>query len=348
MSNLSSSMRLADWFSRRRGVEEGDVTLGHHRIYVLPTPTGMVFWLVIAVLLIGSINFGLQLGYLLTFTIVGIALVSLYHTHRNLSGLVLRGQAVAPVHAGDVVGFELTVSNPVLTDRYAMNFAFMLPSRRWRVPHKAPEEPMPGTWVDLPAGSTQRVRVALPTRRRGLRQCPRIRLSTRFPFGLWEAWAYFQPALATVIYPAPETDAPPLPPARSGQGETSAATAGGDEFSGVRPYRPGDPEKMIAWRLAARSDELTVRFFESNAAGDVMLDMNSLPSSLNVEQRIARLTRWVLMAEAGLVSYGLTLPGVTIERGRGPVHEARCLQALALYQAPAQGRAGTTRSERAA
>jgi len=342
MPDLTSSNWLADWFSRRHGIEEGDVVLGHHRIYILPTRTGLVFWLVIAVLLIGSINFGLQLGYLLTFTIVGIALVSLYHTHRNLSGLVLRGQGVAPVHAGDVVGFELTVSNPVLTDRYAMNFAFMLPSRRWRVPKKAHEEPMPGTWIDLPAASTQRVRVALPTRRRGLRQCPRIRLSTRFPFGLWEAWAYFQPALATVIYPTPETDAPPLPPARSGDGETSAATAGGDEFSGVRPYRPGDPQKMIAWRLAARSDDLTVRFFESNAAGDVMLDMDSLPSGLGVEQRIARLTRWVLMAEAGTASYGLTIPGATIERGRGPVHEAHCLQALALYQAP--GRDGTDTS----
>jgi uncharacterized protein (DUF58 family) len=348
MSDLRSSMRLAEWFSRRHGIEEGDVALGHHRIYILPTRTGMVFWLVIAVLLIGSINFGLQLGYLLTFTIVGMALVSLYQTHRNLSGLVLRGQAVAPVHAGDVVGFELTVSNPVLTDRYAMNFAFMLPSRRWRVPKKAHEDPMPGTWVDLPAGSTQRVRVALPTRRRGLRQCPRIRLSTRFPFGLWEAWAYFQPALATVVYPRPETDAPPLPQGLSGHGETSATIAGGDEFSGVRPYRPGDPQKMIAWRLAARSDDLTVRFFESNAAADVVLDMNSLPSSLSVEQRIARLARWVLMAEAGTASYSLTIPGVTIERGRGPVHEARCLKALALLPAPGPDGAGAARPEQGA
>jgi hypothetical protein len=133
------------------------------------------------VLLIGSINFGLQLGYLLTFTIVGMALMSLYQTHRNLSGLVLRGQGVAPVHAGDVVGFELTVVNPVLADRYALNFSFMLPVRRWRVPQKAQEEPMPGTWIDVAAASSARVRVALPTRRRGLRQCPRIRLSTRFP-----------------------------------------------------------------------------------------------------------------------------------------------------------------------
>lgn len=343
MSSLPQSMRLAEWFGRRHGIEDGDVALDHRRIFILPTRTGMVFWGVIAVLLIGSINFGLQLGYLLTFTIVGMALTSLYQTHRNLAGLVLRGQGVSPVHAGDVVGFELTVVNPVLADRYALNFSFMLPARRWRVPQKAHEEPMPGSWVDLPAGSSARVRVALPTRRRGLRQCPRIRLSTRFPFGLWEAWSYFQPALSTVVYPAPESDAPPLPSASAGEGEASAAVAGGDEFSGVRPYRPGDPRKMIAWRLAARSDELTVRFFESSAAGDIELDFERLPPRLGVEERIARLTRWVLMAEAGHAGYALNLPGGAIGPGHGPEHAARCLQALALFPpADAQGPAGSS------
>lgn len=347
MSSLPRSTRLAEWIGRRHGIEGGDVALGHRRIYILPTRTGMVFWGVVAVLLIGSINFGLQLGYLLTFTIVGMALMSLYQTHRNLSGLVLRGQGVAPVHAGDVVGFELGVINPVMADRYALNFSFMLPARRWRVPNKSPEDPLPGTWADIPSTSSVRVRVALPTRRRGLRQCPRIRLSTRFPFGLWEAWTYFQPALSTVVYPAPEADAPPLPGPQSGDGEANAPVPGGDEFSGVRPYRPGDPRRMIAWRLAARSDDLTVRLFESNAAGDVELDMQRLPGRLSVEQRIARLTRWVLMAEAGQAGYTLRLPGVTIEAGRGPAHAARCLEALALYPAPGPSAPDESAGERA-
>jgi uncharacterized protein (DUF58 family) len=340
MSTPSLSLRLADWISRRQGIEAGDVMLVHRRIFVVPTRTGLVFWGVVGVMLIGSINFELQMGYLLTFTIVGLALVSLYHTHRNLSGLVLRGQSVAPVHAGDVAAFELSVSNPVSTDRHALNFSFILPSRRWRVPDKAHEEPMPGTWLDVPAFSVCRIRVALPTRRRGRRQCPRIRLSTRFPFGLWSAWSYLQPDLSTVVYPAPEIDAPPLPPEQSGHGESGGAVAGGDEFSGVRPYRPGDPRKMIAWRLAARSDDLSVKFFESTSLGDMLLDFNSLPAQMSVEQKMARMARWVLMAEAGHVSYALRLPGVELARGRGPDHAARCLEALALYESPRAAGAG--------
>jgi uncharacterized protein (DUF58 family) len=331
MSALPQSQLLANWIERYRGVETGDVLLDRHRIYILPTRTGLVFWLVVFVLLIGSINFSLQLGYLLTFTIVSMALVSMYHAHRNLSGLTIRGQAVAPVHAGDVASFELTVSNPFSTDRYALNFSFMLPARRWRVPDKELEEPMPGTWIDVPARSVCRIGVGLPTRRRGRRDCPRIRLSTRFPFGLWEAWSYLRPDLSTVIYPLPESGAPPLPATGTGHDESSGITAGGDEFSGVRPYRPGDPQKMIAWRLAARSDELSVKFFESTGGGDVLLDFESLPQQLDVEQRIARLTRWVLMAEAASLSYGLKLPGTDVELGRGHEHSERCLEALALY-----------------
>ena len=84
MAVLPQSRLLADWIERYRGVETGDVLLDHRRIYILPTRTGLVFWAVVMVLMIGSINFSLQLGYLLTFTIVSMALVSMYHTHRNL------------------------------------------------------------------------------------------------------------------------------------------------------------------------------------------------------------------------------------------------------------------------
>jgi uncharacterized protein (DUF58 family) len=332
MSALAQWPRLADWIERYRGIETGDLLLDRHRIYILPTRTGLMFWIVVFVLLIGSINFSLQLGYLLTFTIVSIGVVSMYHTHRNLSGLTIRGQVAEPVHAGDVASFELTISNPFLTVRYALNFNFMLPARRWRVPHKEHEEPMPGTWVDVPASSVRRIGVGLPTRRRGRRACPRIRVSTRFPFGLWEAWSYLRPDLSAVIYPAPEIDSPALPAGQTGHGESSGITAGGDEFSGVRPYQPGDPRKMIAWRLAARSDELSVKFFESTDGGEVWLDFDSLPPTLSAEQRISRLASWVLMAQAAGVSYGLQLPADRVDLGRGHAHCERCLEALALYE----------------
>jgi len=66
----------------------------------------------------------------------------------------------------------------------------------------------------------------------------------------------------------------------------------GDDFAGVRPYQAGDAQKLIAWRLAARSDDLSVKQFEAAGGGDLMLDFDALPSSLGLEHRLSRLTRW--------------------------------------------------------
>ena len=51
-----------------------------------------------------------------------------------------------------------------------------------------------------------------------------------------------------------------------------------------------------------------------------------------LEQRLSRLCGWVLEAERSGANYGLRLPGTEIAPGRGELHRAACLQALALYQ----------------
>jgi len=188
------------------------------------------------------------------------------------------------------------------------------------------------TLVDVAASSSARVSIGLPTRRRGRRSCPRVRISTRFPFGLWEAWAYASPQMTTVVYPSPELEAPPLPLGSGGERDiANGVVAGTDDFAGVRPYRAGDPLKSIAWRLAARNDELSVKLFESSAGEETVLDYEALPRSLPVEQRISRLTRWVLLADAAGLRYSLNMPGDRIATAAGPAQRVRCLEALALF-----------------
>ena len=53
---------------------------------------------------------------------------------------------------------------------------------------------------------------------------------------------------------------------------------------------------------------------------------------LSPEDRLSRLTRWVVDAESAGLSYGLRLNSVTIDRASGASHRAECLQALALAQ----------------
>jgi uncharacterized protein (DUF58 family) len=115
-----------------------------------------------------------------------------------------------------------------------------------------------------------------------------------------------------------------------GSSEGVGLASSGDDFAGVRPYQPGDPQKMIAWRLAARSDDLSVKVFDAQGGGDLVLDLDTLPSHLSFQDKLARLTRWVLAADATQVRYGLNLHGTTIPFGEGKEHRERCLVALAL------------------
>ena len=64
--------------------------LGQRRVYILPTSAGLMFGVTLVLLLIGSINYNLSLGYVLTFLLAGIGIVSMLHTWRNLARVALR------------------------------------------------------------------------------------------------------------------------------------------------------------------------------------------------------------------------------------------------------------------
>jgi uncharacterized protein (DUF58 family) len=323
--------KIVRWLFRNHAEPPGDVALDRRRVFILPTRAGLVFAGVSLTIWFGSLNFNLQLGFLLAFFVLSVALVGMYQTHRNLVHLVIREQRAVPVHAGEMADFEFVVENPSMEPRYAVHIAFLLPRRRKAASRKLIERPMRGVWIDVPASSSARLGIGLPTRRRGRRDCPRLRISTRFPFGLWEAWAYASPQLTTIVYPAPEVDAPPLPLGDGGDREfANSVVAGTDDFAGVRSYQPGDALKSVAWRLFARNEELSVKLFESSAGQETRLDFHDLPAAVPWERRIARLTRWVLMADAAGLRYSLALPGTQICAASGRAQCTRCLEALAL------------------
>ena len=328
------TVRIGQWIAGRRGPESGDVLLDRRRVYILPTTPGLVFGGAILVLLIGSINYDLQLGYVLTFLVASMAVVGMHTTHSNLAQIVLRGVRVEPVFAGDVAVFEVTATNPTTVDRFALRFAFIDPAtapRRFPSLLRHPRSALTVS-TEVPARGDRSIGVPLPAPRRGHLPAPRIVIETRYPFGLWRAWAYLTPALTAIVYPTPEADAPPLPTTGAGGGDGFGLAASGDDFAGVRPYSPGDPQKMIAWRLAARSDELSVKQFEAQGGGEMLLDFDSLPRHLDVEQKLSRLTRWVLDADAAHTRYGLRLPDTMVFAGSGKQHRERCLTALALQR----------------
>lgn len=311
--------QLAPRLSRRHRPVVGDFRLDRHIIYILPSRAGLVFAGALATMLLAAINYSLQLGYLLTFLLFSIALVSMLHTWRNLAGLVLRAGRAEPVHAGDIAEFHLTVLNRSRLARYAIQFD---------VPGMA--QPIV---IDAGAEAETASSLALPTRDRGRLAVPRIKLSTSFPLGLWRAWSYWHPASSVVVWPAVETPAPALPPGLTQDGRTTGGGPGEDDFSAVRPYRDGDSPRRLAWKAMARSgsDEPLTKDFDGGIGGELALDWRTLPVALDTEARLSRLCAWVLLADQLSLRFALVLPTGPIGPDSNLAHTHRCLDALALY-----------------
>ena len=103
-------------------------------------------------------------------------------------------------------------------------------------------------------------------------------LSSVYPLGLWRGWAYVHFPLAGIVYPAPESDAPPLPPGAVGHDANATARGDDADLAGLRDYQPGDPMQRIAWKAVARGAGWHTKQFEgAGGGGPVELAWQALP-----------------------------------------------------------------------
>lgn len=311
--------RIGDWIFPSKGPEAGPVELTQRRVYILPTRAGLLFGLTMVLMLIGSINYSLSLGYGLTFLLIGTGVVSMLHTWRNLAHVQLRPGRSSPVFAGDRARFVVLVSNPGRVRRVSLAVQF------------GGGEPL---FLDVEPESEAEARVRLPAMRRGLFRPGRFRVFTVYPLGLFYAWAKVDLELACLVYPAPEGGAVPLPQQQAATGEGAALGKGEEDFAGLRDYYPGDSTRRIAWKAAARTDVFVTKLFVGSAGAEMWLDFTQTPERLGLEGRLSRLARWVVDAQTSGFRYGLRLPGKEIGLGAGASHRAQCLEALALYPNP--------------
>lgn len=308
--------RLFDSFTWRRFLSGNDIRIGHRQLFMLPTRMGFVFTLLLFTLLMAAINYENGLSYALTFILAALAQVSMLYTHRNLLGIRFLAGSAAPVFAGQVARFQITVRNDTAKPRYQVQLTC---------------NGEVFDTIDLGAHAQQRVVLEWPATERGMLTMPDIKAQTRFPVGLLYTWSTrIQLEQQCLVYPHP---APPggLPVPSSGDDHLShGENEHGEDFVGLREYRKGDSLKQIHWKALARGQGMQTKQYGGGSGEDLWLDWDLLPG-LDTEQRLQQLCRWVLDAEETDRNYGLRLPGLELQPDAGPEHEYRCLQALALF-----------------
>ena len=328
-ATLPSALSPAAWVRRRfqhwvqtRLRHTDTLLLTQRNVYILPTRAGLMFGLTLLVLLLASVNYQLNLGYVLTFLLAGSGVVSMHLTHATLRGLTLHLKPVAPVFVGDAVVLDV-----VLTSPGSARFGIGL-----KIGGAAPSSL---TWIDVPALGQAHAQLSFTATTRGRAEVPTLGVETRFPLGLFRTWSVWRPAAQLLVYPQPERPAMALPAARVVPGGAiRARSTEGAEVEGVRGYRRGDPPKLIAWKKAAKAfaagGELVSRDTSSAVHQALWLDWH-LCAALAPEQRLSRLTAWTLAAHRAGADYGLRVPGREIGLAAGDAQRRLCLEALALW-----------------
>ncbi len=306
---------LYQFLTASRRVDSAPIVLRHRRVFIFPTLHGVTFGAALVLMVIGSTNYSLSLGFALTFLLAGISIVGLVNTFRNVIGLRVTMGRSEPVFAGEDAQFIMHVENPFRYDRYSLEAA-----RDGRIAR-----------FDVKAQGWSTVAVLAATGHRGWLDLGKVTVQGRYPLGLFRAWSPVRPDARVLVYPHPEIT--PLPPEQAipQLGNTLDIGIGSEDFVALREYQAGDSPRHIAWKITARSDQLVTKQFSSRGSAELIFGWSSLPVLLDIESRLSRLAGWIIQAEGSQASYGLSIPGTEIASGRGIEHRDQCLKALAVY-----------------
>jgi len=302
---------------------EKSIRLTRKKIYIIPTQQGILFAFVLLVMLLGAMNYNNSMAYMLAFLLGSVGLVSILHTHRMLLGLRVDVGKVAPVFAGDPAHFQLLINNQGYSTRHALVWQ-LKPLKNKKIQNN-------DITIDVPANQTTTVTLPMSTIKRGRIFLERVMVYSRFPLGLFHAWAYLDLDASVVVYPAP-VGSEVLPKGLlENQGQNTAEVGTGDDFIGYRDYQLGDSPQHVDWKAVAREKGWLIKQFGGADISQVWLTWDQV-RDLDLETALSQLCLWVVRADNQTAHYGLKIGNHVFEPATGGHHRERCLKALALFQ----------------
>lgn len=335
---------------RRHKAAAAAVRRSRPRKSLLVTFSGVLFFIVNAVVLLAGLNSETNLLLLLFGVGVGAMLLNAV-----LPLLMLRRIEVDRVMPEGVVA-----DRPFVVAYRVRNLRKRLCSWALTITETPSNEPMarfPTAFIPcLAPGSEQRIEVFGRCLRRARVPLQGIRLVSRFPFGLLACVVdYAAPGELTVYPPIGRLRHDPWKAGTPGPSQTtrrSRERENPEEFVGVREFREGDNYRWIHWRRSAHTGDLVVREMIPLRQTRLILVLDPWPHAEHAGRSDARPAEISLEAEQ-VISAAATAICESLERGHrvglicraaepvviapasGKAHRQRMLRELAAVQAGA-------------
>ena len=205
-------------------------------------------------------------GWLYVLSGLGLALLAIA-TSSSLLALCRaspsNGTPLYPVHAGATLRMGLTLRNTTPQVKSLLQIQDQLPAGLGK--------PVETAIATIPALGTQTWTYGIETRKRGIYHWQTVHLRTAAPLGLFWCQRQRRAKAKAIVYPivldlaqCPLIDS--VGQEQSQQNQHPQASHEGITRS-LRPYRWGDPMRLVHWRSSARHNELRVRELEVFSGG---------------------------------------------------------------------------------
>lgn len=226
--------------------------------------------------------------YAISGVMMALIAISAVLPARSLRGIRVQRLPIPPVSAGEAIAVELHIENSSSRPKTLLQVRDLLPSTLGNPQQRSIEQILPqqaDSWL-----------YSLPTQRRGLHRWHTVELRTAAPLGLfWRRQQQTVKAVA-IVYPTvlPLSQCPLLDDMgqrNNTQTQSSYNPLGATEglTRTLRPYRWGDPSRLVHWRTSARFGELRVRELEVFTGGQeivIALDSGALWADDRFEQAV--------------------------------------------------------------
>ncbi|KAB8318077.1 DUF58 domain-containing protein [Tolypothrix campylonemoides VB511288] len=202
-----------------------------------------------------------------SFALLGVAAIL---PPRSLVRLNIKRLPIQPVTAGDDLTVELEILNQTNRPVTLLQLQDILPF----ILGKPVQKPID----TIPTNSNYRLLYHQPTQRRGIYRWHTVELRTGAPLGLFWCRRLRHAAATAIVYPTvlPLTTCPLIDEIGKEninrgdlRGKLQTATQG--LTRSLRPYRIGDPIRLIHWRSSARYGEFRLRELEMVTGGQEMI-----------------------------------------------------------------------------
>lgn len=291
------------------------VTLNQKSTYIWPSKTGYLLMVIVLLMMIGATNYQNNLAFLLTFLLIGIGLVSIIFTFKNLQDIRFTFLKNEEVFAGQIIPLKLSLSSDNNKRHYSIGVGL---------------DKNKLSYVDVKDKDFSHVTVEIATQTRGLLTIPRIVTASQFPFGWLTTWAFFTSDKPLLVYPQP-MEPNTFDKHDSGQeSDEGLREEGSEDLYGLKPYQKGESLARVDWKAYARERGLFIREFASYQSQQLCFSWHDY-ANIPDERRLSFLTYLVIDAASQNLNYSLVLPEVVVDFGDGESHRRRCLNALALH-----------------